>query len=115
MYIKYDDFIKLYEANSYSVDDVVLIYYQFPGTDSIEPCSVRVTKKYPHNSYEVEFLSPYQNYDRITISGEKILNRSEEIKEPMKPAWTTEQPCSTDYNPAANPNQITNDFVLPNS
>ena len=113
MIYNYNEFLN--EGSSYSVDDVVIIYYQFPGSDEIEPCSVRITQKNPKNSYQVEFLAPYENYDPITVSGNKILYRSEEIKEPLRPQWTQEQPTGTDYHGAAAPNQITNDFVLPNS
>ena len=51
----------------------------------------------------------------IPFDKNMVINKTEDIKEPYKPSWTQEQPMSTDYSPASNPNQITNDFVLPNS
>jgi len=110
---------KLYELNQYGIGTIVIIYYDIDG--NTEPCKVKIKQIHRNNKYSAEFMPPLENHPPISISGDQIVDVAEEINEPMKPAWTGEQPMSTDYNPASNPNQmtntnkITNDISVPNS
>ena len=119
MIYNFNDF-KLYEMNSFDLDDIVLIYWEIDGIT--EPVKVKIEKVLRGNLYMIKFLPPLEHLILTEpINGDKIINKSEEINEPRKPAWAQEQPMSTDYSPAANPNQMTNqtkisnDLTLPNS
>lgn len=108
---------KLYEQlNGYNLDDIVLILYKIPRTDKREIVPVKIiTEDGIHYQFSFNVQNnPFPHQRPIPYDKNMVINKTEDIKEPLKPSWTQEQPMSTDYSPAANPNQITNDFVLPN-
>ena len=109
---------KVYEqSGGFDLGDTVLIMYKVPKTDKREVVPVKiVTEDGIHRQFSFDVANnPFPHQRPIPFDNNMVINKTDSIKEPYKPAWTSEQPCSTDYSPAANPNQITNDFVLPNS
>ena len=108
---------KLYEQlGGYNLGDIVLILYKIPRTDKREIVPVKIiTEDGIHYQFSFNVQNnPFPHQRPIPYDKNMVINKTEDIKEPLKPSWTQEQPMSTDYSPAANPNQITNDFVLPN-
>lgn len=109
---------KLFEQlGGFNLGDTVLIMYKVPKTDKREIVPVKIITEdgiHYQFSFNVE-NNPFPHQRPIPFDKNMIINKTDQIKEPYKPAWTQDQPCSTDYSPASNPNQITNDFVLPNS
>lgn len=109
---------KLYETlGGYNLGDTVLILYKVPKTDKREIVPVKIiTDDGIHYQFTFNVSNnPFPHQRPMPFDKNMIINKTDQIKEPYKPSWTQEQPMSTDYSPAANPNQITNDFVLPNS
>jgi hypothetical protein len=113
---------KIFEnLGGYNLGDVVLILYKIPGTDKREVVPVKIiTEDGIHYQFSFNVANnPFSHQRPISFDKNMIINKADskldDIKEPYKPSWQSEQPMSTDYSPAANPNQITNDFVLPNS
>lgn len=109
---------KLYEQlGGFNLGDIVLILYRVPNTDKREIVPVKiVTEDGIHYQFSFNVQNnPFQHQRPIPFDKAMVINKTDDIKEPYKPSWTQEQPVSTDYSPAANPNQMTNDFVLPNS
>lgn len=109
---------KLYEKlGGYNLGDTVLIMYKIPKTDKREIVPVKIITEdgiHYQFSFNVE-NNPFPHQRPIPFDKNMIINKTDQIKEPFKPAWTQTQPVSTDYSPPDNPNQITNDFVLPNN
>jgi hypothetical protein len=109
---------KLYEQlGGFNLGDIVLILYRVPKTDKREIVPVKiVTEDGIHYQFSFNVQNnPFQHQRPIPFDKAMVINKTDDIKEPYKPSWTQEQPVSTDYSPASNPNQMTNDFVLPNS
>ena len=109
---------KLFEQlGGYNLGDIVLILYKVPKTDKREIVPVKIiTEDGIHYQFSFNVKeNPFPHQRPIPFDKNMVINKTEDIKEPYKPSWTQEQPMSTDYSPAANPNQMTNDFVLPNS
>ena len=109
---------KLYEQlGGFNLGDVVLILYKVPKTDKREIVPVKIiTEDGIHHQFSFNVqANPFPHQRPIPYDKAMIINKTDDIKEPYKPSWTQEQPMSTDYSPASNPNQMTNDFVLPNS
>jgi len=109
---------KLFEQlGGYNLGDIVLILYKVPKTDKREIVPVKIiTEDGIHYQFSFNVKeNPFPHQRPIPFDKNMVINKTEDIKEPYKPSWTQEQPMSTDYSPASNPNQITNDFVLPNS
>jgi hypothetical protein len=109
---------KLYEQlGGYNLGDVVLILYKVPKTDKREIVPVKIiTEDGIHYQFSFNAQNnPFPHQRPIPFDKAMIINKSEDQKEPYSPKWIDEQPMSTDYSPASNPNQISNDFVLPNS
>ena len=112
------------QINGFKDGEVVYILYKVPGTDKREVVPVKIQNN-GTNGYKFWFNvegNPFPNQEPIEARADMIINpkdhddnNSDTINTPYKPSWTQEQPMSTDYSPASNPNQITNDFVLPNS
>jgi hypothetical protein len=121
---KYNDFIFEQQMNGFKDGEVVFILYKVPGTDKREVVPVKIQNN-GTNGYKFWFNvegNPFPNQEPIEARADMIINpkdhddnNSDMINNPYRPSWTSEQPMSTDYSPAANPNQVTNDFVLPNS
>jgi hypothetical protein len=109
---------KLYEQlGGFNLGDIVLILYKVPKTDKREIVPVKIITEdgiHYQFSFNVQ-ANPFPHQRPIPYDKSMVVNKTDDIKEPYKPSWTQEQPMSTDYSPAANPNQMTNDFVLPNS
>jgi hypothetical protein len=109
---------KLYEQlGGFNLGDIVLILYKVPKTDKREIVPVKIITEdgiHYQFSFNVQ-ANPFPHQRPIPYDKAMVVNKTDDIKEPYKPSWTNEQPMSTDYSPAANPNQMTNDFVLPNS
>ena len=109
---------KLYEQlGGFNLGDIVLIMYKVPKTDKKEIVPVKIISE-DGIHYQFSFnasTNPFPHQRPIPYDKSMIINKTEDQKEPYRPSWTQEQPMSTDYSPAANQNQITNDFVLPNS
>lgn len=109
---------KLYEQlGGFNLGDTVLIMYKVPSTEKREIVPVKIiTDDGIHYKFSFNVSNnPFIHQRPIPFDKNMIVNKTDDIKEPYKPSWTNEQPMSTDYSPAANPNQITNDFVLPTS
>ena len=109
---------KLFEQlGGFNLGDTVLILYKVPKTDKREIVPVKiVTQDGIHYQFSFDVQNnPFPHQRPIPYDKKMIINKTDTIKEPYNPSWTQEQPMSTDYSPASNPNQITNDFVLPNS
>lgn len=109
---------KLYEQlGGYNLGDVVLILYKVPKTDKREIVPVKIiTEDGIHYQFAFNVKeNPFPHQRPIPFDKNMIINKTDDMKEPYKPSWQSEQPMSTDYSPASNPNQITNDFSLPNS
>ena len=109
---------KIFEnLNGFNLGDLVLIMYKVPGTENREIVPVKIiTENGIHYQFSFDAPNnPFPNQRPIPFDKRMIINKTGEIKEPYKPSWTNEQPTSTDYSPASNPNQMSNDFVLPNS
>jgi len=109
---------KLYEQlGGFNLGDIVLILYKVPKTDKREIVPVKIITEdgiHYQFSFNVQ-ANPFPHQRPIPYDKAMVVNKTDDIKEPYKPSWTQEQPMSTDYSPASNPNQMTNDFVLPNS
>ena len=109
---------KLYEQlGGFNLGDIVLILYKVPKTDKREIVPVKIITEdgiHYQFSFNVQ-ANPFPHQRPIPYDKAMVVNKTDDIKEPYKPSWTSEQPMSTDYSPASNPNQMTNDFVLPNS
>ena len=109
---------KLFEQlGGYNLGDIVLILYKVPKTDKREIVPVKIIQE-DGIHYQFSFdapNNPFPHQRPIPYDQSMVINKTEDIKEPYKPQWCQEQPMSTDYSPASNPNQMTNDFVLPNS
>lgn len=109
---------KLYEQlGGFNLGDIVLILYKVPKTDKREIVPVKIITEdgiHYQFSFNVQ-ANPFPHQRPIPYDKGMVVNKTDDIKEPYKPSWTQEQPMSTDYSPASNPNQMTNDFVLPNS
>lgn len=109
---------KLFEQiGGFNLGDIVLILYKVPKTDKREMVPVKIiTEDGIHYQFSFNVKNnPFPHQRPIPFDKNMIINKTDDIKEPYKPSWTQEQPMSTDYSPASNPNQITNDFQLPNS
>jgi hypothetical protein len=111
---------KLFEQlGGFNLGDTVLIMYKVPKTDKREIVPVKIiTEDGIH--YQFSFNAsdnPFPHQRPIPFDKNMIINKTSEIEgeTPMNPKLNSEQPVATDYSPASNPNQITNDFVLPNS
>ena len=109
---------KLYEQlGGFNLGDIVLILYKVPKTDKREIVPVKIITEdgiHYQFSFNVQ-ANPFPHQRPIPYDKSMVVNKTDDIKEPYRPSWTQEQPMSTDYSPASNPNQMTNDFVLPNS
>lgn len=109
---------KLYEQlGGFNLGDIVLILYKVPKTDKREIVPVKIITEdgiHYQFSFNVQ-ANPFPHQRPIPYDKAMVVNKTDDIKEPYKPSWTQEQPMSTDYSPASNPNQMSNDFVLPNS
>lgn len=109
---------KLYEQlGGFNLGDIVLILYKVPKTDKREIVPVKIITEdgiHYQFSFNVQ-ANPFPHQRPIPYDKAMVVNKTDDIKEPYSPKWTNEQPMSTDYSPAANPNQMTNDFSLPNS
>lgn len=109
---------KLYEQlGGFNLGDIVLILYKVPKTDKREIVPVKIITEdgiHYQFSFNVQ-ANPFPHQRPIPYDQSMVVNKTDDIKEPYKPSWAQEQPMSTDYSPASNPNQISNDFELPNS
>ncbi len=109
---------KLYEQlGGFNLGDIVLILYKVPKTDKREIVPVKIITEdgiHYQFSFNVQ-ANPFPHQRPIPYDKSMVVNKTDDIKEPYRPSWTQEQPMSTDYSPASNPNQMSNDFVLPNS
>ena len=111
------DFKLFEQLGGYNLGDTVLIMYKVPKTDKREIVPVKiVTEDGIHYQFSFDVQNnPFPHQRPIPFDKNMVINKTDTIKEPYKPSWTQEQPMSTDYSPASNPNQMTNYFVLPNS
>jgi len=122
MITKFKKFQKLNEnqISGYNDGDIVYILFKIPGTDKREIIPVRLSNN-GTNGWKFYFDvdgNPIPHQEPIAANKNMIINkadRQDELEAPYKPSWTQEQPVSTDYNPADSGNQMSNDFVLPNS
>lgn len=107
---------KLFEQlGGFNLGDQVLIMYKVPKTDKREVVSVKIIST-DGIHYQFSFENSIFPHQRpIPFDKAMVINKTDTIKEPYKPSWTSTQPVETDYSPPDNPNQMTNDFVLPNS
>ena len=111
---------KLYEQlGGYNLGDIVLILYKVPKTNKKEMVPVKIITEdgiHYQFSFDVQH-NPFQHQRPMPFDKNMVINKTEDGKEPYKPAWTQEQPVNTDYSPAGRGNSggVSNDFVLPNS
>ena len=105
------------QLGGYNLGDIVLILYKVPKTDKREIVPVKIiTEDGIHYQFSFNVQNnPFPHQRPIPYDKAMVINKTEDIKAPYSPSWVGEQPMSTDYSPASNPNQVTNDFVLPNS
>lgn len=111
------DFKLFEQLGGFNLGDTVLIMYKVPKTDKREIVPVKiVTQDGIHYQFSFDVQNnPFQHQRPIPFDKNMVINKTDTIKEPYKPSWVGEQPVETDYSPAANQNNLSNDFVLPNS
>lgn len=108
---------KLFEQlGGFNLGDTVLIMYKVPKTDKREIVPVKIiTEDGIHYQFSFNVSdNPFPHQRPIPFDKNMIINKTDNIQEPYKPAWTQDQPVETDYSPASG-TKVTNDFVLPNS